>query len=379
MVYLDYAATTPVCEKARLAMEPFLTGRFGNPSSMYKEGVAEKVALRKASETIANSIGALFEEILFTSGGTESDNLAIRGFLKAKNISGGHIITSAVEHPAVFETMKALEKENFRVTYLPVSKDGSVSLDDLKNAMCDDTVLVSVMMVNNETGVIMPIRKIGEYLSQRNIMFHVDAVQAVGHMPIDVKDLHVDLLSASSHKFGGPKGVGFLYVKKGTKLSPILYGGEQQHGLRPGTENTAGIAGMSAALSYAYEHPEQAVKIAKLRDYFETQVLEKIENTWVNGINSERMFAHSNITFQGVEGEALLIMLDQEGICASTGSACTMINGKPSRTLLAMGLSEEDTRGSVRFSLGSFTTKEEIDFTVSVLQKRVKYLREIRG
>ena len=378
LIYLDHAATTPVSSSVFAAMQPFFCDCYGNPSSIYEFSMKSKKALTAARETIASALGCEPSEIYFTSGGSESDNWALRGIAEEMKEKGKHIITTKIEHHAVLNTCKWLEKNGFRVTYVGVDENGIVKMEELRRAVTSDTILISVMAANNEIGTLQPIKEIGMFAKQRGIYFHTDAVQAFGHIPMKVNEMNVDLLSASAHKFNGPKGVGFLYVRQGVPLPSMIYGGGQERGRRAGTENIPGIVGMGEACREAVEHMKsRAEKERYLRDYFIYTVLRNIPYTRVNGSRRQRLPNNVNFSFQFVEGESLLIMLDMQGICASSGSACTAGSMEPSHVLMALGLPEEVIHGSIRFTLGAETTKEEIDFTIRKTKEAVAKLREM--
>lgn len=378
LVYLDHAATTPVSSSVLAAMQPFFCDCYGNPSSIYEFSMKSKKALTAARETIASALGCEPSEIYFTSGGSESDNWALRGIAEEMGKKGRHIITTKIEHHAVLNTCKWLEKNGFRVTYVGVDENGIIKMEELRRAVTPDTILISVMAANNEIGTLQPIREIGLFAKQKGIYFHTDAVQAFGHIPIKVNEVNVDLLSASAHKFNGPKGVGFLYVRQGVPLPSMIYGGGQERGRRAGTENIPGIVGMGEACREAMaQMKNRAERERYLRDYFIYTVLRNIPYTRVNGSRKQRLPNNVNFSFQFVEGESLLIMLDMQGICASSGSACTAGSMEPSHVLMALGLPEEVIHGSIRFTLGAETTKEEIDFTIKKTKEAVAKLREM--
>ena len=375
-IYLDYAATTPMYPEVVKAMLPYFTEAFGNPSSIYSYGQEAKGALEEARDKVAALIGAGSEEVVFTGGGTEADNFALKGVAYANESKGNHIITSSIEHHAVIETCKFLERRGFRLTYLPVDGYGLVDPDDVSQSITDKTILISVMSANNEVGTIEPIAEIGRIAREAGVCFHTDAVQAVGHIPVDVNELEVDLLSMSAHKFYGPKGVGALYIRKGTKLIPFMHGGEQEGRRRASTENVPGVVGFSKAVELAQqEMSQEAKRLAYLRDQFIKGLLERIDHTRLNGHPLMRLPNNVNVSVDFVEGESMLLNLDLEGICASTGSACSSSSLEPSHVLLAMGLSHEQAHGSLRFSLGKWTTEEEIGRTLEVLPRVVAKLR----
>jgi len=375
-IYLDYAATTPTHPEVVKAMLPYLTEAFGNPSSIHTYGQEAKEALNKSRAKVADLIGARDEEIIFTSGGTEADNLAIKGVANANEHRGNHIITTSIEHHAVLETCRFLEERGFRVTYLPVDEYGLVAPDDVRKAITNKTILISVMQANNETGTIEPISEIGKLAREAGIYFHTDAVQTVGHIPINVDELGVDLLSMSAHKLYGPKGVGALYVRKGTKLLPTMHGGEQEGTLRASTENIPGIVGFSQAAEIArQEAGEEIERLTHLRDKLINGLRERIDHTRLNGHLQKRLPNNVNLSIDFVEGEAMCLSLDMEGICAATGSACSSASEEPSHVLLALGLSHEQAHSSLRFTLGKWTTEEEIDRVLEVLPRIAAKLR----
>lgn len=377
-IYLDYAATTPTHPEVVKAMLPYFTDAFGNPSSIYSYGQEAKGAIEEARAKVANLIGACDEEIVFTSGGTEADNFALKGAAYANEDKGNHIITTSIEHHAVIETSKFLEGRGFRVTYLPVDKYGLVDLDDVRRAITNKTILVSVMHASNEVGTIQPMAEIGRIAREANVYFHTDAVQAAGHIPVDVNELGVDLLSMSAHKLYGPKGIGALYIRKGTKLTPFMHGGEQERRRRASTENVPGIVGFGRAVELAQqEMSEEGERLTHLRDKLIAGLLERIDHTRLNGHPVTRLPNNVNISVDYIEGESMCLNLDLEGICASTGSACSSQSLEPSHVLLAMGLSPEQAHGSLRFSLGKWTTEDEIERVLDVLPKIVAKLRAI--
>ena len=375
-IYLDYAATTPTHPEVVKAMLPYFTEAFGNPSSIYSYGQEAKGAVGEARVKIANLIGARDDEIVFTSGGTEADNFAIKGVAFANESKGNHIITSLIEHHAVIETYKFLEKRGFKVTYLPVDEYGLIDPGDVKKAITERTILVSVMYASNEMGTIEPVTEIGRITREAGIYFHTDAVQAVGHIPVDVNELGVNLLSMSAHKLYGPKGVGALYIKKGSKLTPFMHGGEQERRRRASTENVPGIVGFGQAAEIAHqEMNEEMERLTCLRDRLIKDLLKRIDHSRLNGHPTMRLPNNVNVSVDYVEGESILLNLDLEGICASTGSACSSSSLEPSHVLLAMGLSHEQAHGSLRFSLGKWTTEEEIERVLDALPRIVAKLR----
>jgi cysteine desulfurase len=378
MIYLDHNATTRLHPEVLRIMEPYLKEQFGNASSSYRLGREAKIALEKSRKKVADCLGAKSQEIIFTGGGTESDNLAIRGTARILRTKGSHIITSGIEHHAVLKTCEDLEKEGFRVTYLPVNADGQVDPDDVLKNIGKNTILISIMAANNETGVIQPISEIGTIARQKGIIFHTDAVQAVGKISVHVENLSVDLLSVSAHKFHGPKGVGALYIRDQTPLSPVLTGGHHEHNLRAGTENIPGIVGLAEALSIANRNQSATVQtLSNLRDRFESTILRIIDGVQINGANAPRVPNTSNMSFQFIEGESILLHLDLKGICASSGSACSTESPEPSHVLLAMGVPAHTAQGAIRFSLGKDNTSDEIDYVIETLLEITNKLRKI--
>ena len=375
-IYLDYAATTPTDPEVVKAMLPYFTEDFGNPSSIYSYGQEAKGAVEEARVKVADLISARDEEILFTSGGTEADNFALKGVAFANESKGNHIITSSIEHHAVIQTCKFLAGRGFLVTYLPVDEYGMVDPGEVKNAITDKTILISVMHANNEVGTIEPITEIGRIAREAGVYFHTDAVQTVGHIPVDVNELGVDLLSMSAHKLYGPKGVGALYVRKGTKLTPFMHGGEQERRRRASTENVPGIVGFGRAAELArQEVSQEAQRLTNLRDRLIKSLLEQIDHTRLNGHPLRRLPNNINVSVDYVEGESILLNLDLEGICASTGSACSSSTLEPSHVLLAMGLPPEQAHGSLRFTLGKWTAEEDMRRVLEVLPQVVAKLR----
>lgn len=379
MIYLDNAATTKVKDSVISAMLPYFTETFGNASSTYTTpGQAARKALSEAREKVAGCIGADAKEVFFTSGGSEADNWAIKGVALKNKDKGNHIITTTVEHHAVLHTCEFLEKQGFKVTYVPVDEFGMVNPEDIKNAITDETVLVSVMFANNEIGTINPIKEIGEICREKGVYFHTDAVQATGAVPIDVKEMNIDLLSMSAHKFHGPKGVGALYIRKGVKLDNLLHGGAQELGRRATTENVAGIVGMAQALSEACENmQEKTEKLIKLRDKLIDGILESVPYTRLNGHRTKRLPNNTSFCFRYIEGESLLLSLDMMGYVVSSGSACTSGSLDPSHVLLGIGLPHEIAHGSMRASLSEFTTEEEIDSFIKAIVPIVQRLRDM--
>ncbi len=376
-IYLDHAATTPIKPQVVEAMMPYLTSRFGNASSIYSWGREAKKALDHGRNTVANAIGADFNEIAFTGSGTEADNMALKGVARANKNKGKHIITSNIEHYGVLNTMESLAKAGFEVTYLPVNSEGLVDVDDFKKSLRNDTILVSIMHANNEIGTIQPIAEIGQIARERGIIMHTDAIQTVGSLNINVDQLNVDLLSLSAHKFNGPKGIGALYIRKGVRLAPLIHGGNQERQRRAGTENIAGIVGLATALELAIkEHSIVYPKLIKLRDKLIEGIL-KIPSTRLNGSISHRLPNNVNVCFEFIEGESLLLNLDMQGIAASSGSACTSGSLEPSHVLLALGLEHEIAHGSLRLTLGADNTEAEIDYVLDCLGPIVKKLRHM--
>ena len=377
-VYADNAATTCVSKTALDAMMPYLTTQYGNPSSLYAFAQEAKEGLEEARKTVADIIGAQPKEIYFTSGGSEADNQAIVSMAKVGAIKGKkHLISTKFEHHAVLHTLKKLEKEGFEVTLLDVHEDGVVRLEDLEAAVREDTALVTIMFANNEIGTVQPIKEIGEFCRERKIPFHTDAVQAAGHMPINVQEMNIDLLSMSGHKFHAPKGVGVLYAKTGMPLFNIIEGGAQERGKRAGTENMPGIMALAAALKESVDHMEEnTAKIIPMRDKLFAE-LSKIPHSKINGSLEHHVPGTVNMCFEGIEGESLLLLLDAKGVCASSGSACTSGSLDPSHVLLALGLPHEIAHGSLRLSIGEYNTMEEIDHIIKVVPEVVEYLRNM--
>ncbi|HDK7167220.1 TPA: cysteine desulfurase NifS [Clostridium botulinum] len=379
-VYMDYSATTYTKPEVLEEMLPFFTENFGNPSSLYSFSDKTKKAVNLARERVAKVLNAEKNEIFFTSGGSEADNWALKGIAYANKNKGNHIITTKIEHHAILHTSQFLEKEGFRVTYLPVDEEGFVSVEDVKTAITDETILVSIMFANNEIGTIEPIKEIGKLCKEKNIYFHTDAVQAIGHVDIDVKDMNIDLLSMSAHKFYGPKGVGALYIRNGVKIQNLIHGGGQERGKRASTENIAGIVGLGKAIELAIENmPEENKKLANLRGKLIKEVEKRIPEVKLNGPRdmSKRLPNNVNISFIGIEGETLLLDLDMNGIFGSTGSACASASLDPSHVLLSIGLPHEIAHGSLRLSLGAKNTEEDIDYVLEVLPKIIKQRREM--
>lgn len=378
LIYLDNAATTKTAPEVVDAMIPYFTEQFGNPSSVYGFAAGNKNAIQEQREIIAGVLGAQSNEIYFTAGGTEADNWALKAVAEAYKDKGSHIITTKIEHHAILHTAEYLEKQGFAVTYLDVDEKGLVKIKDVEAAIRPDTILISVMYANNEIGTIQPIQEIGALAHSHGILFHTDAVQAFGQIPIQVDDCCIDLLSASGHKLNGPKGIGFLYIRKGVKIRSFIHGGGQERKRRAGTENVPGIIGFGTAVSRAARTmAERAKKETALRDYLIDRVLEEIPYCRLNGDGSRRLPNNVNISFQFVEGESLLIMLDMKGICASSGSACTSGSLDPSHVLLGIGLPHEIAHGSLRLTLSEETTKEELDYVITCLKEIVGHLREM--
>lgn len=377
-IYMDNSATTPVRQEVIEKMGEYYNTTFGNPSSVHHFGREAKKGLDKARGQVATVIGAEDEEIIFTSCGTEADNIAIIGSARANRNKGKHVITTKIEHHAVLHSCEQLEKEGFEVTYLGVDSEGMVDINELEKAIREDTILITMMHINNEVGTILPIKKVGEIAHKHGILFHVDAVQSFAKVPIDVNEMNIDMLSASGHKIYGPKGIGCLYLRKGTKVNPIIFGGAQERKISPGTENAPGIIGFGLAAELASKEMEQETdRLTALRDKLINGLLEKIPDVKVNGPRKERLAGNVNVGFKYVEGESLLLMLDLKGIAASSGSACTSGSLDPSHVLLAMGISHEIAQGSLRLSLGKYNTEEDIDYCLEVLPEIVQRLREM--
>ena len=375
-IYLDNNATTRLDDDAFNAMIPFFKEEYGNAFSLHLFGRETGKAVSESRKVIADLLGVIPEEIIFTGSGTEGDNLAIRGVARAYKNRGKHIIVSSIEHPGVRNTCKDLEKEGYEITVLNVDKNGVVDLEQLKSAIRDETILISVMHANNETGVIQPIEEIGKIAKENKILFHVDAVQSMGKLPIDPKGMGIDLLVFTAHKFYGPKGVGALYVRNGVRLGKVITGGGQERKLRPGTTNTPLIVGMAKALEKAYvEREEENKRVGALRDYFEEEILKRIPEIVINGKNVPRLPGTSSVTFKYVEGESILLSLSMKGIAVSSGSACSSDELQASHVLLAMGIPEEFAHGTIRFSLGKYNTKEEIDYTIEAVTEVIGKLR----
>ena len=375
-IYLDYAATTPTHPEVVKAMLPYFTDTFGNPSCLYSYGQEAKGAIEEARGKVANFIGARSNELVFTSGGTEADNFAITGIAYANEGKGNHIITTPVEHAAVIAPCRFLEKRGFTVTYLPVDRYGLVTPDSVKKAITGKTILISVMHANNEVGTIEPIAEIGRIAREAGVYFHTDAAQAAGHIPVDVNELEVDLLSMGAHRMYGPKGVGALYIRKGTKLAPFIQGGEQERWRRSGTENVPGIVGFGKAAEIAHQEMGQEVeRLTGLRDKLIKGLLERIDHIHLNGHPVQRLPDNVHVTIDFIEGEAMVLNLDLEGVCVATTSACASSSLEPSHVLMAIGLSHEQAHSSLRFSLGKWTTEEEIGRVLEILPRVVAKLR----
>lgn len=378
LIYLDNAATTKTRPEVVEAMLPYFTEYYGNPSSVYEFSGISKKAITGARETIADALGAKTNEIYFTAGGSESDNWALVAAAEAYSSKGKHIITTKIEHHAILHTCQYLESRGFEVTYLDVDEFGTVKLSELEKAIRPDTILISVMFANNEIGTIEPIKEIGEIAQKHGILFHTDAVQAFGHVPINVDEYHIDMLSASGHKLNGPKGIGFLYIRTGIKIRSFIHGGGQERKRRAGTENVPGIVGFGKAVEIAMATMEERTKKeSELRDYLMKRVLEEVPYTRVNGSRKQRLSNNVNFAFQFIEGESLLIMLDMKGICGSSGSACTSGSLDPSHVLLAIGLPHEIAHGSLRLTLNEEIKKEEVDFVIESIKEIVEKLRSM--
>lgn len=377
-IYFDNAATTPVRKEVVEAMMPYFTESFGNPSSVYQIAQMNKKAVDESRETIAKALGAQANEIFFTSGGSEADNWALKGIALAHKAKGNHIITTKIEHHAILHTCEFLEKNGFEVTYLDVDEYGMVRPEDVEKAIKDTTILISVMYANNEIGTINPIKEIGKIAKAHKIIFHTDAVQAVGQVRIDVKDQNIDLLSLSGHKINGPKGIGVLYIRRGLKIENLIHGGAQERGRRAGTENVPGIVGLAKAMELAYTDFDVKIeKMTKLRDKLIHGILDRIPYTRLNGHPTQRLANNSNIGVEYVEGESLLLLLDMNGIAGSSGSACTSGSLDPSHVLLAIGVPHEKAHGSIRFTLGTQNTEEEVDKVLEVMPAIVQRMRDM--
>jgi len=378
MSYMDHSATSPLNPEVLEAMLPYFKESFGNASTLYTLGREARTAMENGRKQVASLIGATPEEVYFTSGGTESDNIAIKGTASRLKSKGNHIITSAIEHPAVEETCKYLEKNGFKVTYLPVGEEGIVKVAELEEAITSETILITVMHANNEIGTIQPIKEIGALAREKGIYFHTDAVQSVGKIPVNVGDLNVDMLSISAHKLYGPKGIGALYIRKGVRIDPLFHGGGHERGMRPGTENIPGIVGLGKACQIAQDNMEQNMEyVSSLRDRLIKGVLGEIEQSYLNGHPTKRLPNNANFRFSSIEGESLVLQLDAMGINASTGSACSSKKLEPSHVLMAIGLKEVDAHGSLRISLGSENTPEDIDSSIIAIKEVVERLRSM--
>ena len=378
MIYLDNAATTKTAPEVVDAMLPYFSEYYGNASTIYSLGAESKKAMDHARQTIADSLGAKPEEIYFTAGGSESDNWALKATAEAYASKGKHIITTKIEHHAILHTCEYLEKRGFEITYLNVDRDGLISLDELKAAIRPDTILISVMFANNEIGTIEPIAEIGEIAKEHGVLFHTDAVQAYAQVPINVDEMHIDMLSASGHKLNGPKGIGFLYIRKGVKIRSFVHGGAQERSRRAGTENIPGIVGLGAAVERAMRIMDTKTrKEIELRDYLIGRLENEIPHCWLNGHRTKRLPNNINFSFLFIEGESMLIMLDMKGICASSGSACTSGSLDPSHVLLAIGLKHEEAHGSLRLTLSEESTKEEMDIVAEEVKKIVQRPRDM--
>ena len=378
MIYLDNAATTKTAPEVVDAMLPYFSEYYGNASTIYSLGAESKKAMDHARQTIADSLGAKPEEIYFTAGGSESDNWALKATAEAYASKGKHIITTKIEHHAILHTCEYLEKRGFEITYLNVDRDGLISLDELKAAIRPDTILISVMFANNEIGTIEPIAEIGEIAKEHGVLFHTDAVQAYAQVPINVDEMHIDMLSASGHKLNGPKGIGFFYIRKGVQIRSFVHGGAQERSRRAGTENIPGIVGLGAAVERAMRIMDSKTrKEIELRDYLIGRLENEIPHCWLNGHRTKRLPNNINFSFLFIEGESMLIMLDMKGICASSGSACTSGSLDPSHVLLAIGLKHEEAHGSLRLTLSEDSTKEEMDIVAEEVKKIVQRLRDM--
>ena len=378
LIYLDNAATTKTSEEVVAAMLPYFTEYYGNPSSVYEFASESKKAVSNARRTIAETLGAQENEIYFTAGGSEADNWALKATAEAFQSKGKHIITTKIEHHAILHTAEYLEKRGFEITYIGVDENGVVKVDELEKAIRPDTILISVMFANNEIGTIQPIKEIGEIAKKHGVLFHTDAVQAYGQLPINVDELHIDMLSSSGHKLNGPKGIGFLYIRKGVKIRSFVHGGAQERKRRAGTENVPGIVGYGKAAEIAAKTmKERTAKEIELRDHLIDRVLAEVPYTRLNGHRTNRLPNNANFSFQFVEGESLLILLDNNGICASSGSACTSGSLDPSHVLLAIGLPHEIAHGSLRLTLSAETTMEDIDFVVDCIKQIIERLRSM--
>jgi cysteine desulfurase len=377
-IYFDNAATTPVRQEVLEEMLPYFQDFYGNASSVYTIARKSKTALELARKQVADALGALPEEIYFTAGGSESDNMALKGVADALQKKGNHIITTKIEHHAILHTCEYLAEKGFEITHLDVDQDGKISLDDLKKSIRPTTILISIMFANNEIGTIQPIAEIGKIAKEKGVYFHTDAVQAVGHVPIDVKEMNIDLLSLSGHKLGGPKGIGAIYIRKGVQITPLIHGGAQEKRRRAGTENIPAIVGLGKAAELAVaELPQTVEKLTKLRDKLIHGIQEKIPYAKLNGHPTDRLPGNCNIGFEFIEGESLLLLLDSAGVAASSGSACTSGSLDPSHVLMAIGLPHEKAHGSLRLTLGHYNTEEEVDYVLNILPGIVERLRNM--
>lgn len=377
-IYLDNNATTRLDDEVFESMIPFFKEEYGNAFSLHLFGQETGKAVAEARKKVADIVGALPEEIIFTGSGTESDNIAVRGIARAYKNRGKHIIVSAIEHPGIRNTYKDLESEGFEVTVIGVNKDGVVNPEDIRKAIKDDTILITVMYANNETGAIQPIAEIGKIAKENKVLFHVDAVQAMGKYDIKPKELGVDTLAFTAHKFYGPKGIGALYIRNGVRIGKVITGGDQERKLRPGTTNTPLIVGLANALEKQFNNREEEnERISKLRDYFEEELLKRLPEIVINAKNTERLAGTSSVTFKYVEGESILLMLSLKGIAVSSGSACSSNDLQASHVLVAMGIPEEFAHGTIRFSLGKYNTKEEIDYTIDTVVEIIEKLRSL--
>lgn len=378
IIYLDNAATTRTDISVADAMKPYFSESYGNPSAVYDYAKSNKEAIEKARKTIADIIGAMPEEIYFTSGGSEADNWAVKGTAISCKDKGHHIITTVIEHHAITNSCEFLKSMGYDVSYIGVDEFGTVKLKDLKKAIRKDTVLISVMAANNEVGTLQPLKEIGRIAKENNVLFHIDAVQSFGHQSINVDELNADMISVSAHKFRGPKGMGFLYIRKGVDILPLIHGGGQEHGLRAGTENVPGIIGMAKAAQLAYENfKDRDERVAELRDYFVKRILCEIPYARLNGHPYERLAGNASLSFQFADSGSILVMLSMKGICASGGSACNSGSSSASHVLLAMGLPEELARSTVRFTFSEENTREEADYVIKELKEIVEKLREV--
>ena len=378
MIYMDNSATSPVKEEVFNAMIPYLKEEFGNPSTFYKLGRDAKKAVEQAREQVARLINAETKEIIFTSGGTESDNMAIKGIAYKLEDKGKHIITTEIEHPAGLRTCEFLEARGFEITYIPVQENGIIDVNDIKDAIRKDTILISVMHANNEIGTIQPIVEVGKIAKEKDIVFHVDAVQSVGKIPVDVKEANIDLLSISSHKIYGPKGVGAIFIRKGVRLETLIHGGGQENGLRSGTENVPGIVGFGKAAELAYEHLDENIeKLTEIRDALIEKILDRVPESYLNGDRENRLPNNANFRFAAIEGEGLILRLDAKGINGATGSACSSKSLKASYVLSSLGLEDAEIHGSLRLSLGTENTIEDVDVVVDAIEEVVAGLRRM--